>query len=367
MYFDWSSLFLFSSIVSLIIGAVYLIYSYQTVTDKRSIPWLLVVMMANVIIFIEYIFRNSGFINQWPHMLFIGTPTYFIFLPALYIYQSRIAQVSIKPWVHFIIPGLVILLMVPTYLMSSDDKLAMFTQPGVNDPVWIILIYLSFYSFYVVCIFRGVSIYRNRINSEFSSNEVEWDSMSSNIVRLVGASALGIPIVIGIQYFPLSEERVVDLVKVAIVVFSFSGHFVLASLLMRRNWKPFTSPEIQPQPVEVSDLKKVELDDLMNSSKFYLDSELTLDSLAERIGRSRTSLSQIINNGFNQNFYDYINGYRLRALEEKLQSGDHLKYSLDHLVKECGFTNYVTFYRFFKRKNGQSPSAFIKSLSLQGK
>lgn len=367
MYFDWSSLFLFSSVVSSAIGVTYLLFDYQTITDKKSMHWLMVLIAANVTIFIEYIIRNSGLINKLPHVLFIGTPAYFIFLPALYVYQSRTAQVSIRASLHFIIPGLVVLLIVPTYLMSGNEKLAMFTEPGLTDPIGIILIYLTFYSFYLVRIFKGISNYRSRMSRELSSNEVEWERISSNIINLVAASALGIPVVMGVQYLHLSEEMTDGFVKVATVLFSFSGHFVLASLLMRRNWKPLTSVEVQSRSTEVPVLRKEELDDLMNSQKFYLDSELTLDSLAEQIGWSRTSLSQIINGGFNQNFYDYINSFRLRALEEKLRSDEHLKYSLDHLVKECGFTNYVTFYRFFKRNNGQSPSAFIKSLSITKK
>ncbi len=363
MHFDWSSLFLFSAIVSSAIGVVYLLYSFQTVIDQKPFYWLLVVIAANSIIFIEYIVRNSDLIHQLPHVLFIGTPAYFVFLPALYVYQSRAAQVSTTSWIHFVVPSLVAIMMIPTYLMSSKEKLMMFTKPELTDPIWIVFIYLTFYTFYVVKIFRGLSIYRNRISSEFSSNEIEWDRISSNIVNLVSVSALGIPIVMGVQYLPIGEKIASGMVKVAMVMFSFSGHFVLASLIMRKNWKPFASIETPAQREEVSVLKKEELDALMNSKKFYLDNELTLDSLAEQIGWSRTSLSQIINTGFNQNFYDYINSYRLRALEEKLRLREHLKYSLDHLVKGCGFSNYVTFYRFFKRKNGQSPSTFIKSLS----
>jgi AraC-like DNA-binding protein len=367
MYFDWSSLFLFSSVVSSAIGVVYLLYSYQTIADRKSMHWLMVVMAANVTIFIEYIIRNSGLIDEFPHVLFIGTPAYFIFLPALYVYQSRTAQVSVSASLHFIIPGIVALLMVPTYLMGSKEKLAMFTEPGITDPIWIILVYLAFYSFYLVRIIKGIRSYRSGMNRELSSNEVEWDRVSSSIVNLVVASALGIPFVIGVQYLKLPGEMTDGFVKVSTVLFSFSGHFVLASLLMRKNWVPLTSVEAHLRGAEVPVFRKEELDDRMNSGKFYLDRELTLDSLAEQVGWSRTSLSQIINGGFNQNFYDYVNGFRLRALEEKLRMGEHLKYSLDHLVKECGFTNYVTFYRFFKRKNGQSPSAFIKALSVAKK
>lgn len=363
MQFDWSSLFLFSSVVSSIIGAVYLFHHYQTISDKRSIHWLIVVMAANDLVFIEYIVRNSGMVGLVPHMLFIGTPAYFILLPALYIYQSCAMRQRIQAKLHFVLPALAVVLMVPTYRMSGQDKMAMFSETGNTDPVWLILIYLAFYGFYLGKIMRGIGRYRAEMSRELSTTEVEWDRISSDIIVLVSASSLAIPVAMVMQYVPLSEEVSNGIVKGAIVIFSLSGHFVLAAMLLRRNWEPLKTLEVTVEDTIVPSHQKEELDSIITTRKLYLDRELTLDSLAGHLGWSRTSLSQIINSGFNQNFYDYINGYRLHALEEKLRLGDHRKYSLDHLVKECGFSNYVTFYRFFKRKNGQSPSTFIKSLS----
>ena len=60
-------------------------------------------------------------------------------------------------------------------------------------------------------------------------------------------------------------------------------------------------------------------------SRLFLDSDLTLNSLAEKIGETRHRISEVINRESGENFYGYINGFRL---EEFIACLDENRYPI---------------------------------------
>lgn len=157
--------------------------------------------------------------------------------------------------------------------------------------------------------------------------------------------------------------------KLLFVIFSGSGHLGLVAFLISKETigenfaiENFHKSKANKESIENIEEKKQELLQRVEVKKLYLQSNLTLNSMAVEIGWSRTHLSYIINKGFDQNFYDFINSFRVEAVKNKILNGEHQKYSLEHIVLECGFTSYTSFYRIFKRTQKQSPSRFIKSL-----
>ncbi len=361
-FFDWSSLFLFSSIVNSLLGILFVYSTGKVVADKKSTFWLILIIIGTGIVSLEYIIRNSGIVIQYPHFLFIASPVYFFLLPAILIFLRTLAQQPVKPLVHMVVPFAFMVLMIPTYSMSAHNKINMFTTPNIREPWFIILVYLIFFLFYIYKIYQQIKLYQQELYDQFSSNHVEWEIFSMKFIKGLSLLILFIPLLICIQYFPFTNETKIILKKFCVVGFSLSGHLILLFLFRRTPIKFKASKPIQPSVDSFPD-QKAALDLFIQSEKCYLNKILTLDELADQIGWGRTLLSQVINSGQGENFYDYINGYRLRLFEARMQNGDYKEYSLDHIVSECGFANYVTFYRFFKRKKGMTPSLFIKHLS----
>ncbi len=56
----------------------------------------------------------------------------------------------------------------------------------------------------------------------------------------------------------------------------------------------------------------------MEIAKAYLDPELTLEGLAKQIGVPPRMLSQLINQSLHQNFFDFVNRYRIEAAKKLL-------------------------------------------------
>ena len=73
------------------------------------------------------------------------------------------------------------------------------------------------------------------------------------------------------------------------------------------------------------------------------------------IGIPTHHLSQIINQQADQNFFEYVNGYRVSSAKELLQTGDR---SMTAIAFDAGFNSQSAFYRHFKRITGQTPRQF---------
>jgi AraC-like DNA-binding protein len=104
------------------------------------------------------------------------------------------------------------------------------------------------------------------------------------------------------------------------------------------------------------------LSDYMKSSKPYLNPELTLSQLAGDLGISSHFLSQVINEKFGLNFFDFVNGYRVEEFKERTSDPRYSNFSLLGIALECGFNSKSAFNRIFKQKTGLTPSQFKKTL-----
>jgi AraC-like DNA-binding protein len=104
------------------------------------------------------------------------------------------------------------------------------------------------------------------------------------------------------------------------------------------------------------------LSEYMKSSRPYLNPELTLSHLAGDLGISSHFLSQVINEKFELNFFDFINGYRVEEFKERTFDPRYSNFSLLGIALECGFNSKSAFNRIFKQKTGLTPSQFKRTL-----
>ncbi|HDZ15347.1 hypothetical protein LCGC14_1297300 [marine sediment metagenome] len=106
--------------------------------------------------------------------------------------------------------------------------------------------------------------------------------------------------------------------------------------------------------------KAQELADFMDIEKPYLNENLSLPLLSEQFMCSQAQLSQIINQHFQMNFYDFVNGYRIEKAKTMLLSSVFEKLSILGIAFECGFKSKSSFNRYFKKYTGVTPSEFKK-------
>ena len=104
------------------------------------------------------------------------------------------------------------------------------------------------------------------------------------------------------------------------------------------------------------------LTEYMKSSKPYLNPDLSLSQLAGEIGITSHYLSQVINEKFHLNFFDFINGYRVDAFKERIADHKYSNFSFLGIALECGFNSKSAFNRIFKQVTGLTPSQYKKAL-----
>ena len=114
---------------------------------------------------------------------------------------------------------------------------------------------------------------------------------------------------------------------------------------------------------EVSAIQK-KLNVLIQTEKTYIDPELTLSDLAQKINVHPNTLSQIINSAEQKNYYEYINDLRVEEFKKLIAIPDNQKFTLLSLAFECGYNSKTAFNRNLKKNTGHSPSDYLKQMNI---
>lgn len=107
---------------------------------------------------------------------------------------------------------------------------------------------------------------------------------------------------------------------------------------------------------------KARLDLLMEKEHLFTDSDLNLPQLAGKMDISVHELSYLLNKGYGQNFYQYINQYRVARVKELMASQKHQHLSMLGIAFEAGFNSKTTFNTTFRKIMGMSPGEYRELL-----
>lgn len=96
----------------------------------------------------------------------------------------------------------------------------------------------------------------------------------------------------------------------------------------------------------------------------FLNSHITLNSLAKSIGTNSNYLSKIINFYKDKNFSVYLSDLRIEYAIKALKTQPKLRaYTIKAIAFEVGFKNSESFTKAFYKKAGIYPSYFVKNLN----
>ncbi len=146
--------------------------------------------------------------------------------------------------------------------------------------------------------------------------------------------------------------------------------FILASLIL----KSWNHPEVIYQPDDHQEKYKQsplsrpniaqlqEAVDALLKQEVFLKPDLTLQELAEAIDTKPYLLSQLLNESYEQNFFNFINQHRINYAKLQIQQGFLEKQTIEALAYAAGFNSKSTFNRAFRKMEGQSPREFLKNI-----
>jgi AraC-like DNA-binding protein len=104
----------------------------------------------------------------------------------------------------------------------------------------------------------------------------------------------------------------------------------------------------------------VHLSTLMKTDKLFLDNDLNLPMVAEKLSISIHEASFLINETTKDNFYNFINKYRVEEAKKLLASTKMEELNILGIAFASGFNSKTTFNTTFKKIVGISPSQYSK-------
>jgi len=148
-------------------------------------------------------------------------------------------------------------------------------------------------------------------------------------------------------------------------------YILLSSMIIWMAARAFLRPEIgllqattltlKPLPPAELKQKSIWLKKVVKENRYYLDSELSLSSLAEKLELTTHELSRILNTVLKKSFNDFINEYRVQEAARKMQDLAYDHITLLGIAFESGFNSQSTFSRIFKQITRKSPVEYKKN------
>lgn len=299
-----------------------------------------------------------------PFVLLIG--------PLLFFYTREImnrAKFTIKDLLHmvpFIVFGILILLLT---LNESIRKRILINEVDVlSIGIWILTIVQ--YGFYWWKIIGRINISLANLKEEYSNldgKSLFWLKRFLNIFGIfLLIMTLTIPLVIRTKNYSLIDFIVCFSIVVTVYILSYQGLFqeeIFSNIIIEEE-KAAKEEEIkwQVNESEFSNYGEKEWQNLlryMEEKKPYLEERLTLSGLAQSIGMTRNNLSGLINSKAGENFYQFINKYRIDEVKKIFKDPVKKNYTILAMAYEAGFASKSSFHNIFKKFTGLTPTEYL--------
>lgn len=98
--------------------------------------------------------------------------------------------------------------------------------------------------------------------------------------------------------------------------------------------------------------------ELLEKDKIFLNSELSMFDLSEKLDINKNYLSHIINEVFELNFFNLINKYRIEEAKKMLTDPQYDHLSVEGIAKSVGFNSRNVFYPVFKKFCDMTPAEY---------
>lgn len=139
------------------------------------------------------------------------------------------------------------------------------------------------------------------------------------------------------------------------------GIYKYGIILERKKLRTISILSNRSKKNEVTNEHIAELEFLMKQEKFYLNPNLSLETVAKKLNISPSYLSRLIHNELNTSFSNYVHLYRINEAKSYLSNPEFSNYTIVAIGLEAGFNSRSSFFGVFKKETGQTPLEFKKA------
>lgn len=315
--------------------------------------------------FLDGLLLLNGFYLKYPHLAMWEEPMALLYGPLIYFYTKSLL-LELKPSIKSIFPHLipfilfVVGLIVFYHSRSAEFKIGIIEsatelkQPmSVFSMILIIFIHVFFYFFKS---FKALREYHAE-SRQFHSTETWWLDNTLKYLVIILFMSLGVSI---LQYFGnllIFKSGLVVLIISILVFISriFFQAFEDPGLFVRKDVRRYRSNPIER---EKQDAIQIKIKEAMDVERIFLNSELTIDDLASAINEGSRSVSQVINERFEQSFFDLVNTYRVQESERIFKDNKDPNKTILEVIYEAGFNSKSSFNTQFKKRTGMTPTEY---------
>lgn len=360
LVFGWRSALLAVTVLQLVTIAIALPRVLANNLANRTLAALLVVLAG---ILTPWLIGFAGFYDRWPWLTFAPFAVPLAVAPLLWFYVHLLVsgRWPARAWRHLAPAAAQFGFMAVSFLlpMSLKDAWAGIVLGPVNSIAW--LGTAAGLAAYGALTLRLLGRYRVLLAGQRSDDgryTARWLS------RAVAAMLVLLPVwsiyAIWDAVSPLGYLALMGL-HVAIAVF--------ALYLAVEGWRHagLRFPPIDtlfPAPAPAATARDWEVQGAawattVRAENWAVDPELTLATLARRLGTNTGHLSRALNEGLGLGFSAFVNGLRCETVAAAIDSGrddDLLELALD-----AGFSSKASFNRAFQVTHGTTPSAYRRA------
>lgn len=308
---------------------------------------------------------HSRYVLGFPHLAQVHVPFQFLVGPIFFFYikavlqrQSTRAREIILHSVPF---GACLLYLIPFYVRSGEHKILYLTAAFQNYPAdWRIRTAFAFAQEFIYLVLSFLLIVtHSRKNHDSAASipptDIRWTRF---LVAVFGTLwAVGV-----VRYLFAHRVETILLVPSLASAFVFLASYkglrrspMLEGVVEEASTRKYEKSSLRS---DASEKHLRRLLQVMETEKPYMDADLTLQKLAQRLAILPQHLSQVVNERLRQSFVDFINSYRVEAAKKGLTDPNREHYSIVAIAAESGFNSKSAFNATFKKHVRMTPTQF---------
>ena len=315
-----------------------------------------------------------GFYEKFPALAHVEDGFVFLIGPVLFFYAKSVVYRKLE-WtaadLFHLIPfiAFTVIFQIYYHLQPSDYQHLIQSAiqrqelpPGFYYSILLVYGHLGTYIYFA---YREIIFYRQQLQQRFSQlkkRNLDW------LIFMIFSVAVMLLITLTYSLLPLATQTLlhVGLIVVIAFIFAFVNTIVWKALNQPLIFSGVEQEEAITNVGALNEFERTEYDrkiqQAITTEHAFLNSDLTLDELAERTNIPAKKLSQFINEYYRQNFFDFVNSYRINEAKRILTESKDPKLTVLEVMYQSGFNSKSSFNTLFKRKTGQTPSEFRKRL-----
>lgn len=308
----------------------------------------------------------------------VSFESFFLLGPLLYGYTRAIIQQRLLPsprlTVHFLPFFLFLLLRALLYKTSFFSFLSVFLSVAVLPAIVFGALQLLSVLAYIYASFRVIHRYQLRIKTNYTNPEKI--SLKWWLWTLLPIQVLQVLLIIDTKQVLLHHQFLLHPLIIFGLITALSYWIAYKAYSQPNMFRSLLAEEATPVPFKKSEtpaslktdlsdedsiLLKRSLVSLMKEDKPYVDSQITVEALATKLGVTSKLLDEVIQRHFSKNFGDFINQYRLKYAKKLLADASKNHVPITNIGFNAGFNSLKNFQKAFEKDLRTSPSEFRES------